>query len=124
MYLNNAKGFLHWGFNYYYKALSEGLINPYHHTDANKSFPSGDSFIVYPTLKGCYDSLRLEVFYDGIQDYLALKLLEKYIGREEVVKLLQKEGVSGYTEYPHSASWHISFRNKINSLLDSILIKT
>ena len=57
------------------------------------------------------------MFYDGIQDYLALKLLEKERGRQFVVDLLRGESIEGFTKYPRNAEWHIAFRTKINALL-------
>ena len=117
LYLSGAKGFLHWGFNFYNSGFSLFKIDPYRVSDAGGFFPAGDSFIVYPTGGGCTPSLRLLVFYDGIQDYLALKLLEKERGRQFVVDLLKEENIEGFTKYPRSAEWHIAFRNKINAIL-------
>lgn len=113
-YLGNAKGFLHWGFNFYSSGLSLFQINPYQNTDAGGFFPAGDPFIVYPSKDGVKPSLRLFAFGDAIQDYRALKLLEEMKGRKFVVDLLEKEGLKGYTEYPRSKEWHIGFREKIN----------
>lgn len=117
LYLNDIKGFLQWGFNFYRSQLSLRRIDPFSETDGGGSFPSGDSFIVYPGFDGAWDSLRLEVFYDGLQDRMALKLLEEKVGRPEVVRLLKAEGLDGYGVYPRSAQWHTNFRNKINDLL-------
>ncbi len=117
LYETNRKGFLHWGFNFYNGQYSRHALNPFLETDARGYFPSGDSFVVYPGMTGALDSLRLEVFYEGIQDRLALIALEKKIGREEVLTLLHAEGVRGYTEYPRDAVWHKNFRQKINRLI-------
>ncbi|MBQ7373272.1 MAG: DUF4091 domain-containing protein [Clostridia bacterium] len=116
LYAIGAEGFLHWGYNYYNTALSEEYINPYVVTDAWGSFQSGDSFVVYPSKDGNpLDSLRHEVLYDGFQDYSALKMLEQKIGREEVLKLLEENGVKqNLTDYPKSAEWLISFRKLVN----------
>lgn len=64
LWLNEAKGFLHWGFNFYNDGLSHRSIDPFRETDAGGHFPAGDSFVVYPGEDGALDSLRLEVFYD------------------------------------------------------------
>lgn len=119
LYLNETKGFLHWGYNFYAGYLSRAFINPYHVNDSMGMFEAGDAFVVYPTEKGCIESLRLPVFFDGLQDYMALKTLEKYIGKEEVMALLEAEGLKGYTQYPRSAVWHIEFREKINQKIKS-----
>ena len=119
LYETGAKGFLHWGFNFYNSALSIFPIDPYKVSDAGGFFPAGDSYIVYPTENSCAPSLRLFVFYDGIQDYLALKALEQKRGKQFVQELLASEGVEGFEQYPCSASWHLKFREKINFLLKS-----
>ena len=92
-------------------------------SDAGGGFPAGDSFLVYPGKNGALDSLRLEVFYDGLQDRMALKLLEKYLSREKVLKILHQEGVNGWTEYPKSAAWHLQFRESINEKIKELIVK-
>ncbi len=118
LYERNINGFLQWAFNFYNTVYSLRPLDPFAVTDAGGAFPSGDSFVSYPGTKGCWDSLRLEVFYDGLQDRMALKLLEKSLGREAVVKLINDEGVKGWRDYPRSAQWHIAFREKINALIE------
>lgn len=120
LYEQNRKGFLHWGFNFYNTVFSYREINPYHISDGGGEFPAGDSYMVYPGKMGALDSLRLEVFYEGLQDRMALKLLERYIGRDAVIDLIHKEGVVGWKEYPRNTIWHIEFRERINALIQSL----
>ena len=103
LWLNEAKGFLHWGFNFYNTALSTRAVNPFYETDGNGHFPAGDPFSVYPAENGAWDSLRIEVFNDALQDRAILCALEKKLGRERTEKLLADNGISGWTDYPHSA---------------------
>ena len=117
LYANQTKGFLHWGYNFYAGYLSKKNINPYLVNDSMGLFEAGDAFIVYPTENGCVESLRQPVFFDGLQDYCALKTLEKYIGKGATLELLKEEGVQGYKTYPHSAQWHIAFRERINRMI-------
>jgi len=118
MYRNEVNGFLHWALNFYHSAGSHIKIDPYYITDACGQFQAGDSFIVYPTENGVYESLRHEVLADAFSDYKALKLLESYIGKGRVMALLEEQGVKeGFTEYNRSAKWHLSFRKKINELI-------
>ncbi len=118
MYCCAAKGFLHWGFNFYNSHLSKDNIDPYAVTDALYAFPGGDPFIVYPSKTGVYMSVRAETFKAAIEDHRALLLLESLIGKDRVLKLLQSEGIVSYTQYPRSAERHISFREKINSIIE------
>ncbi len=118
LFANDIKGFLHWGYNFYYTNMSERLIDPYFVTDAGNVYPSGDSYLVYPAKDGTpYDSIRNEAFADAFQDYRALLLLSKIKGRAFVLELLEREGVRGLSEYPREAEWLIAFREKINRLI-------
>ena len=113
LYKYNVEGFLQWGYNFYNTCLSKKHINPYTVTDAGGHFPSGDAFVVYPGENyEVYPSSRLKVFYEGIQDLQALKLLENKIGREKVLEIL---GDITFKEYPRNSQWLLETREKINS---------
>jgi len=90
MYRLGVRGFLHWGYNFYYSQLSVSKIDPYCVTDACLAFPSGDAFSVYPFEDGVTPSLRFKVFYDALQDMRLLKLVEQKIGREAVIAKLDE----------------------------------
>ena len=122
MYQNDVRGFLHWGYNFYYSFLSREKINPFAVTDCMGRYQSGDSFIVYPGSEGALSSIRNEAFYQGLQDYCALKLLEEKIGRDNVCAFLEKNGVAkNFHDYPKSAGWLIELRKEINRLLNDAL---
>jgi len=117
LYKYDCKGFLQWGYNFYNNQYSIDAINPYEITDAGGSFPSGDSFMVYPGCKGePLASLRLKVFYDAFQDLAALRLLESKIGREKTVEFIENGLVKplSFTEYPQDAEWLLGLRERIN----------
>lgn len=122
LYKYDVKGFLHWGYNFYFSQYSKGLIDPYKVTDAGGGFSSGDSFVVYPKEDGTpLDSLRLHVFYDAFQDMLALKLLERKIGKEKTVRILEAECTKpiSFSEYPHEERWLLETREKINQAIQN-----
>ncbi len=119
MYKFNVKGFLHWGYNFWYKQFSTGPVDPFTETDAGGSFPSGDSFVVYPGDNGApLISLRLKVFYDAFQDMRALQLLESLIGKEKTMQILE-DGIEPITfaQYPHCDDWQLATREKINAAI-------
>ncbi len=119
MYKFNVKGFLHWGYNFWYKQFSTGPVDPFTETDAGGSFPSGDSFVVYPGDNGApLISLRLKVFYDAFQDMRALQLLESLIGKEKTMQILE-DGIEPITfaQYPHCDDWQLATREKINATI-------
>lgn len=118
MYKYKLKGFLHWGYNFYYSALSIKPINPLFQTDGDGNFPAGDPFSVYPGRDGPIVSIRLAVFYHALQDLSAMRLLEEYIGYEDTLKLI--ESVAGNVVFDKCASKSdtmLKIRQKINTEL-------
>lgn len=118
MYLTEVKGCLHWGYNYYNSVYSLYPVDPFRETSADGYFPSGDGFVVYPDGKNVLSSLRLEAFFDGIQDYCALKALEKKLGRSRVVGLVNDYGIaSNFTDYDTDENNYLNLREQVNRLL-------
>lgn len=119
LYKFQIVGFLHWGFNFYYSQHSREAIDPYRVTDGGYWVPAGDTFLVYPGPNGPLPSLRLKVFHEGLQDLRALQLLEEYLGRDEVLELLEEdlEIPLTFKAYPTSAEWLLAKRNQVNQLL-------
>lgn len=120
MFKYDIVGFLQWGYNFYYKRLSKGLVNPYEVTDAGKEFPSGDSFIVYPAEDGtAHHSLRLKVFYDALQDMAALNTLQKLSDKKTCLAIIEENGKHNLTfrDYPHDDEWLLSTREAVNKAI-------
>ena len=90
VYKYDIKGFLHWGFNFYNAVKSAYPINPYLTTSSDGRFASGDPFIVYPGNDTAYPSIRGEVTYEAVQDIDVCVALEKKIGRQAVIELIDK----------------------------------
>lgn len=125
MYKFDIKGFLHWGYNFWYKQFSVGPVDPFTETDAGGNFPSGDSYVVYPGEGGVpLVSLRYKVFYDAFQDMRALQLLDSLIGKEKTMRILE-DGIEPLTfaKYPHSDDWQLQTREKINNAIKSAIAK-
>ncbi len=115
MFKYDIKGFLHWGYNFYYTQLSKSLIDPYKVSDAGGKFPSGDSYVVYPAKNGtAYHSIRLKVFYDALQDMAALNSLAKVTNKELCLKIIDEKNKLTFSDYPHSNEWMLNIREKIN----------
>ena len=120
MFKFDIKGFLQWGYNFYFTRYSKALVNPFEVTDAGKEFPSGDSFMVYPASDGTpYHSLRLKVFYDALQDMAALNTLEKLTDKKSCLDIIEEEGKHNisFRDYPHSNDWLLSTREKVNEAI-------
>ena len=94
LYKYDLSGFLHWGYNFWFSRYSLKNIDPFKTTDADGEFPAGDPFLVYPGENGPIDSIRFEALREGFQDYRTLKLVEKFLGRKDTLKLI--ESAMGY----------------------------
>lgn len=122
-YKYNIKGFLHWGYNFYNNQYSYSPINPFLITDGQYFAPAGDPFSVYPAPDGtAYESLRICVFYDAIQDMRALQLCESFYGKEYTVSLME-EGIEPITfkNYPRNTDYLLKLREKVNKAIKNKL---
>lgn len=115
LYKFNIKGFLHWGLNFYNSCLSLSQINPYVTTSANGAYPSGDAFILYPAKKGAYPSVRGKITFEAIGDLNLCRTLEKHIGREAVVKMIDETagGDVRFDDYPRDSAYLPTLREKM-----------
>jgi hypothetical protein len=101
-YRHGAKGFLHWGYNYWHKMETEQIGDPFNDA-SNGSWPEipfGDPFEIYPGKDGRpIDSIRWEVFAESLQDYAILE----GAGMKRTDPLLGE--LKTYAEFPKSAAW-------------------
>lgn len=115
MFYFNMKGFLHWGYNYYYDKLSHGMcdvkVNP-----CNYGNYPGTSFMVYPNNDGTpLTSTRMKTFYEGILDYEALMKFSELAGREKAIEFIDKFfGKMEFTYCPEDDLEIINFRKALN----------
>lgn len=118
IYVSNAKGFLHWGYNYYYDVLSHGIFNPTYNPCGYGQLMgagAGTTFVVYPDISGkAITSLRMKVFYEGLNDYRALKKLETLIGRSATLEFIKKCVGEVNFKYCPTNSELFEFRQKLN----------
>lgn len=122
MYLYDIKGFLHWGYNYYYSQYSKALIDPYFDTSASRSFPAGDPYLVYPGADGKpVSSIRGEVFRQAIEDMRLLNLIEEKKGRQWTVDLIHEDFPEKITfeRYPCFPEYFFNLREKAVSVLNT-----
>jgi len=121
MYKYNIEGFLQWGYNFYYNQLSRKLINPYVTSSADKAFPSGDPFSVYPIKNGVVPSLRALVFKEALNDVDVCKTLESIIGRDKVIEMI--DSLAGmdvtFKNYPQDKYFVTSVIEKMEKMIKS-----
>jgi hypothetical protein len=100
-YRLGAKGFLHWGYNYWYKMDTQELENTFEE-GAGGAWPGiayGDPFEVYPGENGPIDSIRWEVFAESLQDYAILQTAG--ISPDSVML----RPIKTYQEFPRTEEW-------------------
>lgn len=114
MYVAGAKGFLHWGYNYYYATLSHGLFDPMGNPCGYGMLP-GTSYMVYAgTDRKAIPSIRMKQLYEGFIDYRALEKLEEAIGRRETLAFVRQHlGEVNFRFCPENETL-LNFREKLN----------
>lgn len=122
LYKFDVEGFLHWGYNFWYTWHSVKPLDPFLSTDTELAYPSGDAFLVYPGKEGPIESLRLKVFHEALQDLRALQLLESYIGKNEVMQLLEEDLADPITfsVYPKDQAWLLDMRERVNQRIKEL----
>lgn len=100
-YKLGAKGFLHWGYNYWYKMDTQELENMFEEGagGAWPGIPYGDPFEVYPGENGPIDSIRWEVFAESLEDYAILQTA----GVSADSPLLTD--IKTYQDFPKTEGW-------------------
>lgn len=120
LYTDRIEGFLHWGYNFYNSQFSIEQINPFIENAAGKAFPAGDPFIVYPGPEGePWESLRMVIMGDTLEDLAALQALAKKIGVEETDALLAEQFGQTITmkDYPMDSHLLLTLRQTVNEAL-------
>lgn len=120
MYKYDIVGFLHWGYNFYYDVLSDDVINPFLQFDGDAWVSPGDAFSVYPAPNGeAWESLRIIIFAEALQDLKVMRLCEKYCGKEAIVSIIDE--VIGkdvtFDDCATSAKQILEIRERVNALL-------
>lgn len=125
MYYYELIGILHWGYNFYYTALSETKIDSYSCNTCDEVYPPGDPFLVYPDQNGKpEDSIRHEVFFEAVQDQRIFELLESFVPRKKVIELLLSwchTSKLSMTCYPHGEKKMLEIRRKLYQYLKRYL---
>ena len=109
LYRFGLRGFLHWGYNYWYKSQTRQMIDPFTVSDGLKwpGWAFGDTFEVYPGPDGPIDSIRWEVFAESLQDYALLQTL----GVERDSAALA--AFRSFDSFPKDAKWYGAARKKL-----------
>jgi len=104
-----AAGFLHWGYNYWYRGNTPELLDPFVEQAYGlwPFIPYGDPFVVYPGKDGPLNSTRWEIFGESLRDYA---LLETAGIAPDDPRLAP---IRSYEHFPKTEAWLRSQRNRI-----------
>ncbi len=116
LYIYDVDGFLHWGYNFWNSGRSRRACDPLS-VEPDHDYHSGDQCLVYPGPEGPLDTMRSEVFYAGLQDLRALRLLESLAGRDVVLELIRKTAGQEVKidNFPLVPSFLHDLRNAVNA---------
>ncbi len=102
-------GFLHWGYNYWYRSQTRTLIDPFTESSGDKwpGWTYGDPFVVYPGPDGPLDSIRWEIFAQSLQDYALLQTLGVDPGHESLADFRD------FNDFPRTLKWLTQTRRQL-----------
>ena len=108
-YRLRAAGFLQWGYNYWYRFLTQEIVDPFVDQACGRwpNIPHGDGFLVYPGEAGPIDSIRWEIFAESLQDYALMQ--SAGISPEDALL----DAIKSYDDYPHTEEWICATRQEI-----------
>jgi len=125
LYYYNIKGFLHWGFNFYFSRFATETVNPFLDSTGNGFTPSGDCYVVYPAPNGeAWESIRYVALREGFEDMRAMQLAESLVGRETVMRTI--EAVAGKVVFDYciaESTRMLAIREAVNALIADALRK-
>ncbi|MBQ9779961.1 MAG: DUF4091 domain-containing protein [Clostridia bacterium] len=118
-YKYDIAGFLQWGYNFYNNMHSVNTVNPYADVSGEYWVPAGDPFSVYPAQDGtAFESTRIIVFHEALEDMRAMKLCESFYGKERVVA--EMEAVFGEIRFDRcakSSEMMLAVRARVDELI-------
>ena len=121
MFRFGIKGFLQWGYNFWFNRFSLSPVDPYMVTDGDYFVPAGDAFSVYPAPDGtAYETLHLVLFTQALEDFRALETCRSLCG---TARTMAAVGNITFDEYPRDADYILSLREKINSMIEEKVTK-
>jgi len=102
-----ARGFLHWGFNFWNTQLSRQPLDPFRDPSSGNGFQAGDAFIVYPGDGGVpWESIRFRVFREAMDDVRLFSALAEREGREAAITQLGLDDLT-LVDYPDDPAHYL-----------------
>ena len=120
LYKYDIAGFLQWGYNFYNNMHSVNTVQPFSDTSGEYWVPAGDTYSVYPAEDGtAYESTRIIVFHEALEDVRAMKLCESFYGKKRVVA--EMEAIYGreiqFAHCARSSEVMLAIRARIDEMI-------
>lgn len=90
------------------------LLSP----DGEGSVPAGSTFMVYNELNGPWPSIRLLMLRSALQDATALQILQGYVDRADIIKMIDQEFLVTANQYSINEDNFTKLHNRIYDLLE------
>lgn len=121
MYKYGIKGFLQWGYNFYNSRFSMDVVDPFLNANGGNWVSGGDSYSVYPGRGGKpMESVRLIAFRQGLEDIRVMKLCERYLPKEELIRRM--EAICGELTFDNCINDN-SVMTAIRDMMDDIVLQ-
>ncbi len=118
LFLFDAPGFLHWGYNFWWSQFALEPIDPFEETCAGGPFFGGDAFAVYPGPDGSpWLSIRHRVFAQAMADHRALTWLAELTDREAAEALIDEDGTLTYSNFSYDVEEHLRARAAVDEAI-------
>jgi hypothetical protein len=112
LYRFRLRGFLGAGYNDWYTSGTRALVDPFTESSGRAwpSVPAGELFLVYPGPRGPIDSIRWEIFGEGLSDYALLASA----GMPASARTLS--AIRNFHRFPRDPAWVRKARHEAFSL--------
>ncbi|MFC0674755.1 glycoside hydrolase domain-containing protein [Brachybacterium hainanense] len=118
LFVLDAPGFLHWGYNFWWSQFSLRAIDPFEDTCSGGNFPGGDPFAIYPGPDGTpWLSIRHRVFAQGMADHRALTWLASLAGADAAKALVDEDGTLAYDRFSYDVDAHLGARRAVDEAI-------
>ena len=119
-----AKGFLHWGYNFYNSSFTARPVDPFLDLSSGGRFPAGDAFLVYPGPGGVpFESIRFRVLAEAMTDHRLMQLVREEAGTDAVRDIVDPDGTLSLTSYSDDPDHYRRVRAELAAHVTGVAVR-